>query len=40
LEERRYVQRADSLFKLLSLEPDYRALLDSVPADTTPPGSE
>jgi TM2 domain-containing membrane protein YozV len=40
LQERRYVQRADSLFGLLSLEPDYRALLDSVPGDTTPPGSE
>jgi hypothetical protein len=40
LQERRYVQRADSLFKLLSLEPDYRPLLDSVPADTTPPVHE
>jgi TM2 domain-containing membrane protein YozV len=40
LQERRYVQRADSLFGLLSLEPDYRVLLDSVPADTTRPGSE
>ena len=40
LQERRYVQRADSLFGLLSLEPDYRALLDSVPGDTTLPGSE
>jgi putative component of membrane protein insertase Oxa1/YidC/SpoIIIJ protein YidD len=38
--ERHYVQRADSLFELMSLEPDYRSLLDSVPADTTPPGSE
>ena len=37
LQERRYVQRADSLFNLLSLEPDYRILLDSVPVDTTPP---
>ena len=35
LQERRYVQRADSLFGLLSLEPDYGVLLDSVPADTT-----
>jgi putative component of membrane protein insertase Oxa1/YidC/SpoIIIJ protein YidD/TM2 domain-containing membrane protein YozV len=40
LQERRYVQRADSLFELLSLEPDYRVLFDSVPADTTPPGRE
>ena len=39
-QESRYVQRADSLFGLLSLEPDYRALLDSVPGDTTLPGSE
>ena len=29
-QERRYVQRADSLFNLLPLEPDYRSLLDSV----------
>jgi uncharacterized protein len=40
LQERRYVQRADSLFELLSLEPDYRTLLDSVPANTTPPVRE
>ena len=40
LQERRYVQRADSLFKLMSLEPDYRALLDSVPADSLRPASE
>jgi putative component of membrane protein insertase Oxa1/YidC/SpoIIIJ protein YidD len=40
LQERRYVQRADSLFRLLSLEPDYRVLLDTVPADTTTPGHE
>ncbi len=40
LQERRYVQRADSLFGLLSLEPDYRVLLDSVPGDTALPGSE
>ncbi len=37
LQERRYVQRADSLFERLSLEPDYRVLLDSVPADTLNP---
>jgi len=37
LQERRYAQRADSLFEHMSLEPDYRVLLDSVPADTTPP---
>ena len=29
LQERRYIQRADSLFNLLPLEPDYRSLLDS-----------
>jgi hypothetical protein len=29
LQERRYVQRADSLFGLLSLEPEYGVLLDS-----------
>jgi putative component of membrane protein insertase Oxa1/YidC/SpoIIIJ protein YidD/TM2 domain-containing membrane protein YozV len=40
LQERRYVQRADSLFELMSLEPDYQSLLDSVSADTSPPGSE
>jgi putative component of membrane protein insertase Oxa1/YidC/SpoIIIJ protein YidD len=40
LQERRYVQRADSLFDLLPLEPDYHALLDSVPVDTTPPSPE
>jgi putative component of membrane protein insertase Oxa1/YidC/SpoIIIJ protein YidD len=40
LQERRYVQRADSLFGLLSLEPNYGVLLDSVPADTSPPGRE
>jgi putative component of membrane protein insertase Oxa1/YidC/SpoIIIJ protein YidD len=40
LQERRYVQRADSLFDLLSLKPDYHSLLDSVPADTTTPGRE
>jgi hypothetical protein len=40
LQERRYVQRADSLFELLSLEPDYHALLDSVPVDTTAHGRE
>jgi len=40
LQESRYVQRADSLFGLLSLEPDYRALLDSVPGDTTRSGPE
>jgi putative component of membrane protein insertase Oxa1/YidC/SpoIIIJ protein YidD/TM2 domain-containing membrane protein YozV len=38
LQERRYVQRADSLFTLLSLEPDYHVLLDSVPQDTAQPG--
>jgi TM2 domain-containing membrane protein YozV len=38
LQERHYVQRADSLFNLLPLEPDYRSLLDSVSSDTTPPG--
>jgi putative component of membrane protein insertase Oxa1/YidC/SpoIIIJ protein YidD len=40
LQEHRYVQRADSLFNLLSLEPDYHALLDSMPADTTPTSRE
>ncbi len=40
LQEHRYVQRADSLFGLLSLEPDYRVLLDSVPSDTTLPGRQ
>ena len=40
LQERRYVQRADSLFELLPLEPDYHPLLDSAAADTTLPGSE
>jgi putative component of membrane protein insertase Oxa1/YidC/SpoIIIJ protein YidD/TM2 domain-containing membrane protein YozV len=40
LQERRCVQRADSLFELMSLEPDYQSLLDSVPADTTSPGRE
>ena len=40
LQERRYVQRADSLFGLLSLEPDYRPLLDSASADTSPPDPE
>jgi putative component of membrane protein insertase Oxa1/YidC/SpoIIIJ protein YidD len=40
LQEHRYVQRADSLFKLLPLEPDYHPLLDTVPADTTPPGRQ
>jgi len=40
LQERRYVQRADSLFGLLSLEPDYRPLLDSAAADTSPPDPE
>jgi uncharacterized protein len=40
LQERRYVQRADSLFGHLSLEPDYDILLDSVPADTPPRGRE
>jgi hypothetical protein len=38
LQERRYVQRADSLFNLLPLEPDYRSLLDTVPCDTTRKG--
>jgi putative component of membrane protein insertase Oxa1/YidC/SpoIIIJ protein YidD/TM2 domain-containing membrane protein YozV len=37
-QERRYLQRADSLFNLLPLEPDYRSLLDTVSCDTTPPG--
>jgi TM2 domain-containing membrane protein YozV len=32
-QERRYLQRADSLFNLLPLEPDYRSLLDSVAPD-------
>jgi len=36
LQEHRYVQRADSLFELMSLKPDYRTLLDSVPNDTGP----
>lgn len=40
LQERRYVQRADSLFELMSLEPDYRPLLDSVPPDIAPPVRE
>jgi hypothetical protein len=40
LQERRYVQRADSLFELMSLEPDYQSMLDSVPAGTTTPGRE
>ena len=40
LQERRYIQRADSLFELLSLEPDYRTLLDSVSVDTTEHGRE
>ena len=40
LQERRYVERADSLFSLLDLEPDYRVLLDSPPADTAAPGRE
>jgi hypothetical protein len=40
LQERRYVQRADSLFELMSLEPDYQSMLDSVPAGTTAPGRE
>ena len=40
LQEHRYVQRADSLFKLMSLEPNYRALLDSFPGYTTPPVRE
>jgi putative component of membrane protein insertase Oxa1/YidC/SpoIIIJ protein YidD/TM2 domain-containing membrane protein YozV len=40
LQERHYIQRADSLFEHLSLEPDYHVLLDSVSPDTTPPGSE
>jgi TM2 domain-containing membrane protein YozV len=35
LQEHRYIQRADSLFELLSLEPDYHVLLDSVAVDTT-----
>jgi putative component of membrane protein insertase Oxa1/YidC/SpoIIIJ protein YidD/TM2 domain-containing membrane protein YozV len=38
LQEHRYIQRADSLFGLLSLEPDYRLLLDSVSSDTTQSG--
>jgi hypothetical protein len=38
LQERRYARRADSLFGLLSLEPDYRVLLDSASQDTTQPG--
>ncbi len=37
LQEHRYVQRADSLFRLISLEPDYRSLLDSVPIDSLRP---
>jgi TM2 domain-containing membrane protein YozV len=37
-QERRYLQRADSLFNRLPLEPDYRSLLDTVSCDTTPPG--
>lgn len=37
LQERRYGQRADSLFEQLSLEPDYRPLLDSLPRDTLQP---
>jgi len=40
LQERRYVQRADSLFGLIPLEPDYRALLDSVPRDTATAGRQ
>ena len=32
-QKRRYVHRADSLFNLLPLEPDYRPLLDSVSPD-------
>ena len=38
LQERRYLQRADSLFNLLPLEPDYRSLLDTVSCDTTRKG--
>jgi putative component of membrane protein insertase Oxa1/YidC/SpoIIIJ protein YidD/TM2 domain-containing membrane protein YozV len=37
-QERRYLQRADSLFNLLPLEPDYRSLLDTVSCDTTRKG--
>ena len=38
LQERRYLQRADSLFSLLPLEPDYRSLLDTLSCDTTRKG--
>ncbi|MBN2465402.1 membrane protein insertion efficiency factor YidD [candidate division WOR-3 bacterium] len=40
LQEHRYVQRADSLFGLMTLEPDYHILLDSVVLDTAPPDRE
>jgi TM2 domain-containing membrane protein YozV len=40
LQERRYVQRADSLFELLKLQPDYRPLLDSAVADSAELGSK
>jgi putative component of membrane protein insertase Oxa1/YidC/SpoIIIJ protein YidD len=40
LQEHRYIQRADSLFGLMSLEPDYHVLLDSAPGDTTRHGRE
>ena len=40
LQERRYVQRADSLFRLIPLEPDYTGLLDSACSDTARPGRE
>jgi TM2 domain-containing membrane protein YozV len=40
LQERRYIQRADSLFSRLSLEPDYRPLLDSASIDTTQSGPQ
>jgi len=40
LQEHRYVQRADSLFGLMSLEPNYHVLLDSVPSDTAASGHQ
>jgi len=38
LQERHYLQRADSVFGLLQLEPDYRRLLDSTATDTAQSG--
>jgi len=40
LQERRYVQRADSLFERVRLQPDYQPLLDSATVDSTQSGSE